>query len=155
MLLSRLDAAVQLLAVANRGLETGGGSRLIGLLGWREGVSSRERQQTAADRAASLDRLERDARQSPHHCHSSTVNLGIGPIAVIRERAIRPSTPPRRATVSGTVFVNAAMVSSIWTSAASAPSTVSRSITGSPECCWRDWESVVNAAEKLAVYTVW
>ena len=36
MLLSRLDAAVQLLAVANRGLETGGGSRLIGLLGWRD-----------------------------------------------------------------------------------------------------------------------
>ena len=36
MLLSRLDAAVQLLAVANRGLETGGGSRPIGLLGWRD-----------------------------------------------------------------------------------------------------------------------
>jgi len=35
MLLSRLDAGVQLLAVANRGFETGGGSRLIGLLGWR------------------------------------------------------------------------------------------------------------------------
>ena len=35
MLLSRLDAAVQLLAVASRGLETAGGSRLIGLLGWR------------------------------------------------------------------------------------------------------------------------
>ena len=28
MLLSRLDTAVQLLAVANRGLETAGGSRL-------------------------------------------------------------------------------------------------------------------------------
>ena len=36
MLLSRLDATVQLLAVANRGLETGGGSQLIGLLGWRD-----------------------------------------------------------------------------------------------------------------------
>ena len=36
MLLSRLDAGVQLLAVANRGFETGGGSRLIGLLGWRD-----------------------------------------------------------------------------------------------------------------------
>ena len=36
MLLSRLDAAVQLLAVANRGLETGGwvsADRLIGLAG--------------------------------------------------------------------------------------------------------------------------